>query len=153
MPNRGLLKSIASGVLGSFVSRNNDVGGYWGIGQLCRIASELGLDSLTFDLLVSSASAPTNHPVIATLAHKYGEMLRSQAEQKGFTSSTLARAILSIEFGTSGHLRTAPLVTRGAPIFVSLALCDERSRSLKVFLTSRCEPHNPNNETRRMCQV
>lgn len=35
---RNALKSIAAGVLGSFVSRNNDFNGYWAIGQLYSIA-------------------------------------------------------------------------------------------------------------------
>ena len=32
------LKNIASGLYGSFISRNNDVRGYWGVGKLCLAA-------------------------------------------------------------------------------------------------------------------
>ncbi|HYF35994.1 MAG TPA: hypothetical protein VD994_11935 [Prosthecobacter sp.] len=148
MPTPRALKSLSSGVLGSFISRNNDVGGYWGIGLLCRIASESRLASLSFDLMVSPASAAASHPVIAALAAKYGQMLQIQAEKHGFTSVTLTRAILSIEFGTSGHLPTPPPLARGNPFFVTLAVLDAHGRSSKVFLTSRSEPHDPSKEHR-----
>jgi hypothetical protein len=42
MPSSRKLKSVAAGLLGSFVSRNNDIGGYWGIGVLCRDTAAMG---------------------------------------------------------------------------------------------------------------
>lgn len=38
MTRRGELKDVALGVLGSFVSRNNDVDGYWCLGLLRALA-------------------------------------------------------------------------------------------------------------------
>jgi hypothetical protein len=51
MARRKALKNVCSGILGSFVSRNNDCEGYWGMGILYRFAKERGKSDLMIDLL------------------------------------------------------------------------------------------------------
>lgn len=45
------LKNIANGLLSSFMSRNNDVYGYWGIGKLCSFILDKKLNSIEIDLI------------------------------------------------------------------------------------------------------
>ena len=40
MPRSARLTNIANGLCGSFVSRNNDVEGYWAIGKLRLLAGQ-----------------------------------------------------------------------------------------------------------------
>lgn len=46
-----ILKHIASGLISSFISRNNDVYGYWGIGKLCSFILDKNLNSVEIDLI------------------------------------------------------------------------------------------------------
>lgn len=50
MARRTEFKGITHSLNGSFVSRNNEFGGYWAMGQLKSFASEKRLTSLTFTL-------------------------------------------------------------------------------------------------------
>jgi hypothetical protein len=148
VPGRNALKSIMSGVLGSFVSRNNDVDGYWGIGILCLKAAKLEVSSISFDLNVSAASVGSTDSVLAAMAKCYGHMLQTLAEKGGFSVDSLQRATLAIEFGTSSRLKTSFPATRGKPFVCSLTVVDSQGRLLSVSLTSWCEPHNPSKEHR-----
>jgi hypothetical protein len=62
-PNNGLAPasgradgpiSIASALHGSFISRNNDVAGYWGIGKLCLLAQQHTTTIVRLDLVAGS---------------------------------------------------------------------------------------------------
>ena len=50
MPHR-ILKGLANGVVETFMSRNNDVSGYWGIGQLYREALDQQRSEVALDLV------------------------------------------------------------------------------------------------------
>ena len=49
--NRKDLKGIAGGIASSFISRNNDINGYWALGILYKRATEKKLINLKFDIL------------------------------------------------------------------------------------------------------
>jgi hypothetical protein len=51
MPRRRELNAVADGVLSSFISRNNDVYGYWGIGKLFSFMLKSNSNKLKIDLL------------------------------------------------------------------------------------------------------
>ena len=55
MPSSRALKGIATGLAETFVSRNNDVSGYWGIGQ---VQKEIEVRSHVIVELVASAIDP-----------------------------------------------------------------------------------------------
>jgi hypothetical protein len=52
------LKGIAGGILGSFLSRNNDLDGYWGMGILRLLAQEHGVEMVYLDLLAGTCMPP-----------------------------------------------------------------------------------------------
>ena len=54
-----MLKSIGDGILSSFVSRNNDVYGYWGIGKLYNWMLASKSMTIKIDLLKNTID-PTN---------------------------------------------------------------------------------------------
>lgn len=59
LPKRRLLKGVAHGLIHSFISRNNDIGGYWGIGKLYNYMADRQLDVLELDLLTDNFTAET----------------------------------------------------------------------------------------------
>jgi hypothetical protein len=54
MPRGARLTNIARGLCGSFVSRNNDLDGYWSIGKLRSLADRYGRAAVLIDVLTSS---------------------------------------------------------------------------------------------------
>jgi hypothetical protein len=50
------IKGIAYSLLSNFVSRNNDLDGYWAIGKFYQMALERGILEIDFDLLSSDAT-------------------------------------------------------------------------------------------------
>ena len=55
------LRDVIAGVLSSFVSRNNDMWGYWGVGVLCFEALKAEASSVDIDILKQRASFPQAH--------------------------------------------------------------------------------------------
>ena len=54
MGRRRELRNIANGLIGSFVSRNNDQNGYWGLGLLYEFANLHKTDTVQLSLLSNS---------------------------------------------------------------------------------------------------
>jgi len=80
MPHRNELKGISAGIASSFISRNNDVDGYWAIGILYKIASESGDNKFTLNLL-SGESSP-NFKYSNRVSQPYHNYLINQLEKK-----------------------------------------------------------------------
>ena len=148
MPRIRTLKSIMSGVLGSFVSRNNDVNGYWGIGILCLQAVMLKVPSISFNLTLSSTLTTNRDVVVVGMSERYGRMLQTLVRKGGISVASLQCATVTIEFGLPRPLRTTAPMTRGEPFVCTLSILDDRGRSLSVSLASWCAPHDPRKETR-----
>ena len=51
MSRKSTLKNILNGLLSSFVSRNNDVNGYWGIGKLYSLMINKQVHKVEIDLM------------------------------------------------------------------------------------------------------
>ena len=90
------LKHVASGLLGTFISRYNDHEGYWAFGV---IYSELGCGGkrVEIDLLAGSAVPAT--PASAAVARNYAAYLRRALARLDASPSDLAEAGILIEFG------------------------------------------------------
>jgi hypothetical protein len=147
MPRRSELKSIASGVLGSFVSRNNDIGGYWGLGKLFLYARQRAESQLSI-ILIPRELMPSIEP-LATVARKYGNMLVSIMERRYLPASWLLSASIEIEFESSSvkpqifdpHRASRPFRCR-------LVFIDDLGRKHECAAAGRCWPHNPHREAR-----
>jgi len=71
MPRGAHLTNVASGLCGSFASRNNDLDGYWAIGKLRSLAERNGQTTVLLDLLASSTQ-PSSSEFAPVLAHYRG---------------------------------------------------------------------------------
>lgn len=65
------LTNVASGLCGSFASRNNDLDGYWAIGKLHSLAERNGQTTVLLDLLELSTQ-PSASEFAPVLAHYRG---------------------------------------------------------------------------------
>ncbi len=68
------LKNIAHGLLGTFLSRNNDIGGYWGIGVLKQYAIRHDLAEIIFDLHARAPVWTADSP-IQSIERRYQKWL------------------------------------------------------------------------------
>lgn len=85
----------AAGLLNKFVSRNNDIDGYWGLGVL-YMEARASANRVAFDLL-DEAAQPAS-PVCISVVRTWAAYLRMALARHGLTSHALAAATVSIEF-------------------------------------------------------
>lgn len=96
---RKRLKGIASGLVGKFTSRNNNINGYWALGILYKITNDSGRDKFKLDLL-SADSAPY-WKGSDELTVKYKNFIIEQLGKNGFRRIHISKAIIEIDFNTS----------------------------------------------------
>jgi hypothetical protein len=146
MPRRrATLKSIASGLLGSFLSRNNDIRGYWAIGLLHAHAESSRVSVVT----VSLCPAPSSEEaaVVLEVGSKYGERLFSSLAKHQIASQVVRSASIVIEFNSMAVLARA-LVAGERPLKATLRLVTEENKEVITQAYSSSWPHNPRREHR-----
>jgi hypothetical protein len=146
MTRRGKLEDVAAGILGSFVSRNNDVGGYWGLGLLRSLADRQRTSTLRLDLLGQGVE-PSDR-LIAAIAAKYREALQRQLARRGIAKDVVTEAEIQIDFNAEASIFSS-LPTYGEPTRCSIRLLDDRGREYRRSLRTACSPHDPRRESRR----
>jgi hypothetical protein len=145
MTRRGELTDLAAGLLGSFASRNNDVGGYWTLGLLRSLADRAGARLLRFDLRTGTAEPLA--PITATVARVYGYKLEQQLTRRRIPAGVVSSAEITVEFGVQADpFRPAP--TYGEPVRCTVVLVDYRNRVYRVSRLTNCGPHDPARERR-----
>jgi hypothetical protein len=80
MTRRRELNGIAGNLLGSFVSRNNEVAGYWAIGKLCAIALQTANGEISIELLTKRLTPPS--PECNPMLDRYAAHLVSSLEKR-----------------------------------------------------------------------
>jgi hypothetical protein len=96
VPRRKELKSILSGILGSFNSRNNDLGGYWAMGKIYLSAQQKGISNLEFDFL--NANVSPNIESLIPISQTYNKILLSLLNKHNIPRDWLVAATLEIIF-------------------------------------------------------
>lgn len=94
MPRRKELKHVAFCVLQSFISRNNDIEGYWAIGKIYLMLLHTPSLRLNLDLknLRCSPEINTLTPVLEQYAHTLQYILK----RKGFAFNALNLSMIEI---------------------------------------------------------
>ncbi|GEM_PF-1916376 len=96
MVRRKELKSVAESIADKFVSRYNDIGGYWTIGKIYRFLDTQETTEFTYDI-IDQTSTPT-YGAFDEIDKPYAQMLVSQCQNKGFCNMPVgAKVILSFE--------------------------------------------------------
>lgn len=145
MTRCGEFRNLATGILGSFVSRNNDVDGYWCFGVLRAFADRKRCKTLRFDLVRQTAEPADS--LTRMIAVRYGDVLRRQLVHREIASDAVPNAELQVDF----HVQVsalASLPTYGDPARCSFVLLDDRGRECCLSVVTACAPHNPERELR-----
>ena len=146
MAQRNRLRGVADALLGSFASRNNDLDGYWAIGQLRSFADSNRVSRLLLDLLHAAADPDGDIP--RRVALSYEAALRLQLPRFGIPLEWVREATIELTFG--GDLPRASLQEAyGNPFSCVVTLVDDRGRSQRREHLGHCAPHDARREGRR----
>jgi hypothetical protein len=144
LSRRNKLRGVALAVLGSFVSRNNDVDGYWGLGLLRSFADSAGVAELTMDL-VTGAVDP-NGSVLLSICHSYQQILKEQL-LRSRVAERVAHAEIRLVFN-SPATGMASFVSYGDPFKCVVSLVDANGGVHESSIVARCGLHDPSVERR-----
>jgi hypothetical protein len=145
MARRKEFKTVADGLISSFVSRNNDVYGYWGIGKLYSHMLSSGSMKLTIDL-IDRIMEPNNEE-FAILISEYSERLRSQIKSRGINDKFLKNAVLTL---VGYPNEPSPYLGKMAPnrVHCKLLITDDLAKDHSSEANSWCREHNPDNDSK-----
>jgi len=145
MARRRELKNIASGLLCSFISRNNDVGGYWGIGKLCLLAQDSATTVVELDLLSKTVLPESTE--FSKLLQGYYSFLQGHLAARSIPECWIASATIELDFSPKEQPeKQVPIITWGKLFKLSVTILDDRSRKHTVSTYSYCAPHNSRKE-------
>lgn len=145
---RKQLKNIASGLLGSFISRNNDVAGYWGIGQLSLHAAKNSVESVRIDLILGAMSPPD--AFFSKLVSGYSHMLDQQMAARDIPSSWLRAATIELDLNPVPPAKSVLRTTWGSLFELTVTLVDDKFGKHTVSAFGYCASHDPRRESRRV---
>jgi hypothetical protein len=145
MPRR-ILKGLANGLIETFISRNNDVSGYWGIGQLYREALEHQQLETCLDLLGNCAQP--NGPIGAAVILQYRSYVSARLARHQMSLADLVVAKIEIRFGTFGACQPPQDHTHGDPFLCRVYLRAHRGPTYSATRCGRAAPHDPFTESR-----
>ena len=122
------------GVLGSFISRNNDVGGYWALGKLYKHAVKANALTVCVDLLDSTITPPSGD--FAAMTKHFQQMLGSQLTARRLPTDWVRSATVCVEFAPDEVFNCAVVIT------------DDRGRQHRAAASRTCWVHDPARELR-----
>jgi hypothetical protein len=142
MASRKQFLGFACGLTSRFVSRNNDVDGYWGVGVLAKRLHDAGRGFIEFDLLSDSGTRADDST--AWLRH---QMLMTETPAEWLSGATLRVEYTPRARDASKHLWPAWLAKHsGVPMFRVVAtatLIDDHGRSRAASSVTWCWDHDP----------
>jgi hypothetical protein len=142
------LKGIAHGLLRTFVSRNNDLNGYWGLGVLRLFSETNRMPVITLELLDKEPNL-SDSPIHAT-RDIYQKWFYSAIEKFGIYRSEIAQASISIRFSTFDELPSTVRDTRGEPYECIVNIVRVDGKKYQASKVGVCALHDPAKERRRL---
>jgi hypothetical protein len=141
MPAKKRLTNIANGLCGSFISRNNDLDGYWAIGKLRSLADQHGRTTVVLDLLASSAQPSSAQ--CSDVFEQYRRLLAALAEHSRipFTDITVAR--IALDFAPSPWPRASYYKLQWGDQFTVTVTIEANGRAVGIAQDAGyCRPHD-----------
>lgn len=90
------LKNILQGMISSFISRNNDLNGYWATGKIYKVAVEHKMEIVHLDLLSSNSSVDTAE--LNQLAQIWGQILATELTKYNIPTGWVSSAKITADF-------------------------------------------------------
>lgn len=147
MASRKEFRDFARGIASRFVSRNNDVAGYWGVGVLSKGLHDRGLDEAEFDILTVSSGVAVDS----------ARWLRRRLVETGIPAEWVTSAKLRVAYFERAADSTEwwpQWIARptSVPLFRLVAtatITDDFGRVWEDSASTWCWDHDPNRERRR----
>jgi hypothetical protein len=132
----------------SFVSRTNDLEGYWAPGVLYRLARERGTLELSFVLAADERIVAVE--TLDAVTRSFKDVLAFQLERRHVPTTWLVSAELRVQFESGASMPSYLGLYAGCkPFTCSATLIDDRGRKHEASASSWCWPHDPKREARR----
>ncbi|THF61967.1 hypothetical protein [Pseudothauera rhizosphaerae] len=145
MDRRKELSNVVSGLYGSFISRNNDVAGYWGIGKLCLLAQERETGIVELNLLTETIAPETTQ--FARLLRGYHSFLKRHLSARRIPLTWVVSANIELNFRPEDRPKKhIPIVSWGSLFKLTVAIKDDKNKEHIACGFSYCGPHNPTKE-------
>lgn len=139
MPRRKELRGAAFGLLGSFVSRNNDVSGYWALGKLYKHAVNAKASTVCVDLLDLTITPPNDD--FAAMALRFQQMLGAQLKARKLPADWVRAATVSVKFERARSPNALSDVYN-----CIVVITDDQSRKRHAVANGTCWMHDPERE-------
>lgn len=147
MARRRQIYDVVGAILSSFLGRNNDVDGYWALGQLRSFADAQGTDEIRLDLLGGDTAEKSD--VVSCVTANYQALLEQHLMKRTLPREWLRSAEVVLVFGSFVASREPLYITRGDPMTCTVSIVDDRGRTYERSKSAYCAPHNPRWEQRR----
>ena len=146
MSRRKQLQGLANDFCHSFISRNNNICGYWGIGVLYRYAKLCG--SLEMTLSLTSQGIDPIDAVPNAIIHQYQEQLYEMLERQKIQREWVKDCTIRLEFDSSTPPTTRFGEALGDPFLCEVVTVDDNGRKRSAVRMQYCRPHDPRRERR-----
>jgi hypothetical protein len=146
MSRRAEHHNLANALLSTFVSRNNDVDGYWAIGRLRLDTERLNTQVVELDVLAGTSAPDTSDGrFVASFYREWiGTRLAKLREPAGVASVSVR-----LNFAPEEPLRfSREISVYGAPYTCEVAVTSSSGATRVSRHTGRCAPHDPKIEHR-----
>lgn len=140
MSRKGNIKNVINGVLSSFVSRNNDVNGYWGIGKLYSLMLKTKTLIVVIDLLQKEMTPKDDEFNI--LINEYNNKLTTLLKRRSINLNLINEVNLVLKAYPN---QKSPIYGQTAPNRINCELVI--NYGAKMIVTDDkdvwCRKHNP----------
>jgi hypothetical protein len=143
---RRSIGGVAVNILGSFVSRNNDVGGYWAIGKLYDHARQHHRQSVNIDLTTKEIQPGGSE--FGPMLDKYSSLLSKHLADIGIAPNSLMAAKFQLTFDAAVTDARPPSSMPGLPFRCTFELVDQSEHVHSASHVGIARPHDPARETR-----
>lgn len=142
MARRSNLQGITNDLVQSFVSRNNDIDGYWALGHL--LARALSDQIKRVDISLLRLDATQSDGLDRAIGSKYSDALAKMMASSRIPSTWVVQAKLTVEFELEAQVRREAGVKRLVfPFRVSIRLDSDLGKTTEASSSGFCCPHAP----------
>jgi hypothetical protein len=143
MPRRREFRGIAFDLLGAFMSRNNDVGGYWAVGKLYELARAYKACEVRVDLVRSLVTPPG--PEFNDMVRRFRQWISDRITARRMQSEWLRDAFVTVRFGAK-KIAASP-----ANAFeCTVTITDDLGRTHSAQGNGACWAHDPSKESKSL---
>jgi hypothetical protein len=142
------LLGIATNILGSFVSRNNDVDGYWAIGKLYTSARRWRTETVTVNLAVGSMEPTGAQQEFSRMLDRYSSMLTTHLGKYRVPADSLAAAVIRLYFDSAVTDARPPTYHAGQTFRCVFELSDNAGHLFAASHLGVARLHDPLRESR-----